>query len=497
MKFVIAGLGSIGQRHLRNLLRLGERDIVLLRTFKGKLSAGDLTDFPSETNLDAALSHRPDAVIVANPTALHMDIAIPAAEAGCHILIEKPISNRLEHIGYLKKAMKKSGARVLVGFHFRFHPHFQKVQALLKKGGIGRPLSAHAHYGDYLPDWHPWEDYRKGYSAREELGGGVLLTLCHPLDYLMWFLGEAVSLWKKTSKLSQLDIQVDDAAEVGFRFGNGGIGSVHLNYYQRPPAHRFEIVGTEGTIRWTQDDNILRIFSVKSGTWSAIPGPPEFDRNDMFLSEMRHFLEMVRANAPPICPLEDGERVLRLILTADQPGEGLLSEIDRARPFPKHVSAVVFDFDGVMTDNRAWVDEQGYEQVAINRSDGLGLALLRHEGEIEVIVMSTETNATVAARCRKLGIPVLRGLSDKAGALKQWMEERAIDPAQVIYVGNDVNDLPCFPLVGFTFAPADAHPEVRRRADYVLKYQGGKGAVREICDLLISRSLSVGNKGSG
>jgi len=293
--------------------------------------------------------------------------------------------------------------------------------------------------------------------------------------------------------LSQLDIQIDDVAEVGFRFANGGIGSVHLNYYQRPPAHRFEIIGTEGTIRWDQDDNTLRIFSVKSGNWSVMPGPVDFDRNEMFLSEMRHFLEVICAKAAPICSLEEGERVLRLILTADQPGEGYLSELGRGRPFPRRVSAVVFDFDGVMTDNRAWVDEQGREQVAVNRSDGLGLAILRRESNLEILVMSTETNAMVSARCRKLGIPVLQGLSDKAGVLKKWIEERAIDPAQVIYAGNDVNDLPCFPLVGFTFAPADAHPEVRRSADYILKNRGGKGAVREVCDLLVARNLSVRN----
>ena len=215
----------------------------------------------------------------------------------------------------------------------------------------------------------------------------------------------------------------------------------------------------------------------------------------MFLSELSHFLEVIRANAAPVCSLEEGERVLRLILTADQPGEGYLSDLRRGRPFPKRVSAVVFDFDGVMTDNRAWVDEKGREQVAVHRGDGLGLAILRRQTDIEILVMSTETNATVSARCRKLRIPVLQGLSDKAGALKKWIEERAVDPAEVIYAGNDVNDLPCFPLVGFTFAPADAHPEVRRNADYILKNQGGKGAVREICDFLLSRNLSVRNTG--
>ncbi len=318
------------------------------------------------------------------------------------------------------------------------------------------------------------------------MGGGVLLTLCHPLDYLLWFLGEATPCWKKTGKVSQLDIQVEDVAEFGLRFAHGCIGSIHLDYYQRPPAHRFEIIGSEGTIRWDQDDNILRFFSAKSGEWNIIPGPADYERNDMFLSEMRHFLQVVRGEASPAIPLEDGERVLRLALTPEHPMGDNVFPIGQGRPFPRLVSAVVFDFDGVMTDNRAWVDGQGHEQVAVNRSDGLGLATLQRESNIEILVMSTETSTTVSARCRKLGIPFLTGLRNKADALKSWIKERAMDPAQVIYVGNDINDLPCFSIVGCAVAPADAHPGVRSRADFILKNQGGQGAVREICDLLIS-----------
>ncbi|MFZ4439034.1 MAG: Gfo/Idh/MocA family protein [Syntrophales bacterium] len=489
MKFLIAGLGSIGRRHLRNLLHLGERDIVLLRSFKGTLSDDELRGFPVETDLGAALSRCPDAVIIANPTAMHLNIAIPVVEAGCHVLIEKPISNSLKDLDLLLAAMKRSNARLLVGFHFRYHPHFQRVRALLREGAIGAPLSVRAHYGDYLPDWHPWEDYRQSYSVREELGGGVLLTLCHPLDYLLWFLGDASPLWKNTSKVSELDIRIEDAAEFGFRFAQGAIGSLHLNYYQRPPAHRFEIIGSEGTIRWDQDDNMLRIFSVKSGEWTIIPGPADYDRNDMFLSEMRHFIEVARGETLPVAPLEDGERVLRLALTPDHPTGVYFSPFMQRRPLPRFVSAVVFDFDGVMTDNRAWIDGQGHEQVAVNRSDGLGLATLQRESNIKILVMSTETSATVSARCQKLGIPFMQGISDKANALKNWMQERAIDPSQVVYVGNDINDLPCFSIVGCAIAPADAHHEVLGRADIVLIKQGGQGAVREICDLLVARIL--------
>ena len=486
---MIAGLGSIGRRHLRNLLHLGEEDIILLRTFKSTLPDDELNGFPVETDLSVALSQRPDAVIIANPTAKHLNIAIPAIEAGCHVLIEKPISNSLKDIDLLHTALEKSKTRLLVGYHFRYHPHFQHTYALLREGAIGALLSARAQYGDYLPDWHPWEDYRKSYSVREELGGGVLLTLCHPLDYLLWFLGDATPLWKETSKVSDLDIKIGDMVEFGFQFAQGGIGSLHLNYYQRPPAHRFELIGTEGTIRWDQDDNILRVFSVKSGEWNIIPGPADFDRNDMFLSELRHFLLVVHGEAVPVAPLEDGERVLRLALSPDHPKGSRFLPIRHRRELPKLVSAIVFDFDGVMTDNRAWLDEQGNEQVVVNRSDGLGLATLQRETNILILVMSAETNAVVAARCRKLEIPFLQGISDKASALKNWIDECTVNPAQVVYVGNDINDLPCFSIVGCAFAPADAHQEVLSRADFILKKQGGQGAVREICDLLVSQIL--------
>lgn len=491
MKILIAGLGSVGQRHLRNLIQLGERDIVLLRTFKGTLSNDELSGFPVETSLGSALARRPDCVIIANPTAMHLDVAIPAIESGCHVLIEKPISNSLENLALLRAAMQKSSAKLLVGFHFRYHPHFQRVRSLLRAGDIGELLSAWAHYGDYLPDWHPWEDYRDSYSVRKELGGGVLLTLCHPLDYLLWFFGDAMPSWKKTSKVSKLDIQIEDAVEFGFRFEQGGMGRIHLNYYQRPPAHRFEIIGTEGTLRWDQDDNMLRIYSVKSGKWTILPGPDDYDRNDLFLSEMRHFLEVARGEACPVAPFEDGERVLRLALTPDHPAGNPVAPVRHRRPIPKSVSAVILDFDGVMTDNRAWLDEQGRELVAINRSDGLGLAALLRENNIFILVLSTETSATVSARCRKLGIPFMQGISDKAAALQDWMKERTVDPDQVVYVGNDINDLPCFSIVGCAFAPADAHPEVLGRADFILRHQGGKGAVREMCDLLMANTPST------
>lgn len=156
------------------------------------------------------------------------------------------------------------------------------------------------------------------------------------------------------------------------------------------------------------------------------------------------------------------------------------------RPLPEKVALLVMDFDGVLTDNRVWVDENGREMVAANRSDSLGLNLLRASG-VQAAVISRETNPVVAARCRKLNLPVMQGILNKADVLTAYLREHNIDPSQVVYLGNDTNDLECFPLVGCAVAVADAHPDVIRAADQELNLPGGHGAVRELCDRLLRR----------
>ncbi len=321
MKFLIAGLGSIGRRHLRNLLSLGERNILLYRTHQATLPDDDLAGFPVETDLRAALAHKPEAVIITNPTALHLDVAIPAAQCGCHLLLEKPVSHSLARLDELVEAVRRNEVRVLVGFQFRFHPSLKQVKKLIEQGAIGEPLSGRAQWGEYLPNWHPWEDYRLGYAARPELGGGVVLTLSHPFDYLRWFLGEVESLWAFTSHKG-LDMPVEDLAEIGLRFAGGAIGSLHLDYLQRPPSHQLEIVGTRGTIRWDNADGIARLAQVGpagiTGQWQEFVPPDGFERNRMFLDELRHFLAVIHGEAEPACTLQDGIMALKLALAARQ-----------------------------------------------------------------------------------------------------------------------------------------------------------------------------------
>ncbi len=315
MKFLIAGLGSIGRRHLRNLIALGEKDIVLLRTRKATLPDDELAGYPVETEIHEALrKHKPHAVIVANPTAFHLDVAIPAAQAGCHILLEKPVSHSMERLDILQAALEKSGSKVLVAFQFRFHPTLGKAKKLIENGGIGRVISAQVHFGEYLPAWHPWEDYRKGYAARSDLGGGVVATQCHSLDYLPWLVGEQVeAVWGFEGKLSDLEVDVEDTAKIGLRFKSGALGSLHLDFNQQPPEHEFRIIGTNGTVKWNLADGAARICRVGEKDWEVYPLPSEWERNVMFMEQMKHFSDVVKGKVEPSCTLRDGIRVQRLV----------------------------------------------------------------------------------------------------------------------------------------------------------------------------------------
>ena len=158
----------------------------------------------------------------------------------------------------------------------------------------------------------------------------------------------------------------------------------------------------------------------------------------------------------------------------------------RAPLLPDPVSALVLDFDGVFTDNYVMVSEDGHESVTCNRSDGLGLSQIK-QANIPIMVLSSEENPVVTARCRKLGLEYLQGSRDKRATLLDWLGRYGVNPANVIYVGNDANDLPCMELVGCSIAVNDAHPYVLRAAHIVLSKRGGSGAIREICDLILAK----------
>ncbi|MGV8026807.1 MAG: cytidylyltransferase domain-containing protein [Anaerolineaceae bacterium] len=157
------------------------------------------------------------------------------------------------------------------------------------------------------------------------------------------------------------------------------------------------------------------------------------------------------------------------------------------RTFPGKISLILMDFDGVMTDDRVWVDENGHEMVAAYRGDGMGISLVQQKLGIEIIVVSKETNPVVARRCEKLHLAYYQGIDNKTAVIDAILAERKLDKKEVVYIGNDINDLECFEKVGFRIAPADAHEVIKRAADLILHKSGGMGAVREFCDLVITK----------
>ena len=182
--------------------------------------------------------------------------------------------------------------------------------------------------------------------------------------------------------------------------------------------------------------------------------------------------------------LGDWARYEHLIMSGDL---DYVSPGRQRRPMPKTIKLLVLDFDGVISNNLVWTDQDGREMVAASRSDSIRIQALREAG-VETIILSSETNPVVAARAKKMGVEAIQGLGlqAKGPALKRLLEERGIDPAQVVHVGNDVNDLPVFEIVGWSVAVADAYPEVLRAADFILSKPGGGGAVRELCELILN-----------
>jgi predicted dehydrogenase len=165
---------------------------------------------------------------------------------------------------------------------------------------------------------HPWEDYRRSYAARDDLGGGVLLTLSHPFDYLRWLVGEVESVAAVEARQGVLGLSVGSCVDVNLRFASGASGHVHVDFVRRPTEHRVEIVGTEGTVVWNQEDHAARRYRPASGSWDTVRAPEGFERNHMFLEEMRHFLACLRGEASPICTLADGVAALTVALRAQE-----------------------------------------------------------------------------------------------------------------------------------------------------------------------------------
>jgi predicted dehydrogenase len=334
LKILIVGLGGIGQRHLRNLRALLGDDVEVLAYRVRKLSRVITPSLKIDADrdvereyqvrsfddLDAALEQKPDVAFICNPSSMHVPVALACVAAGCDLFIEKPLSDNLAGLVELKALVEKQARIVMVGYQLRFHPCFLRMQEIVRKGLLGNLLAVRASVGEYLPGWHRYEDYRQGYAARADLGGGVILSQIHEFDYLYALFGKATRLFSIGGHWSNLEIDVEDVASTLMQCEFAGRPlPVHLqqDYLQRPPQRRCEVLGDAG--KAILDFSALSVALYDEEGTAADPFTCEqLDRNQLFILEIQHFLDCVKTRSKPVVDLGEGTWSLKLALAAKE-----------------------------------------------------------------------------------------------------------------------------------------------------------------------------------
>jgi len=332
MKILMVGLGGIGQRHVRNLrtLMAADTDIIAYRyrdnpqvlTDQLEIEAGNsLTEKYSirvYATLEDAIFQKPDVVFVCNPSSLHIPVAIQAAQAGCSLFIEKPLSHTFENVEELIKLVETRNIKATVGYQMRFHPCLARLQSLLQDKVAGRIISVRAEVGEYLPGWHTYEDYRQLYAAKSDLGGGVILTQIHELDYLYWLFGFPTRIFSIGGHLSSLEIDVEDTADILMEciVENQVVPvSIHLDYFQRPPVRICEVLCEHGKILVNFREFSIKVFDT-SGNQIENISFENHGRNQLFLQQMKRFIEYLEGHSEMPVTLQDAANSLKIALAA-------------------------------------------------------------------------------------------------------------------------------------------------------------------------------------
>lgn len=322
MKFLVIGAGSIGKRHIRNLLAIGVEAssiaAVEVRPERAKEIKGTLKIKTVYRSLDAALKYsKYDTAFVCAPTHLHIPIGIKLAKKGVHIMMEKPLAHNLQGAQEFKDAVRKNKTVVLMAYIFRFSPLTKKVKELLEKKVIGRILYARGEFSEYLPDWHPWEDYRSFYMAKKSQGGGSILDQSHIMDLIHYLISGFKSVYAVNTRLSNLEIEADDFAEMVVALKNGVIASVHTDIFGREHKKYLEIKGEKGNILWDFYANEVRHYDAKTKSSHLYKKFP-VDFNLAYIEEIKHFIACCEGEAKPIATLDEGIETMRLILSAEE-----------------------------------------------------------------------------------------------------------------------------------------------------------------------------------
>jgi predicted dehydrogenase len=280
MKVLIVGAGSMGQRRLRDLVALEVEDIMLFepRVERCKQVAATF-DIAGFSDLEEALAQHPDTMFVATPPALHDIYVRKAIECRMHVFVEVPFSLSLELLEAIA-TLRKSSIVFGISHTIRYYPPFRIIYDAIHSGGIGKPLYVEYSLGNYLPDWHPHEDYRTFYASDVNLGGAGMDMLLHELHAIQWWLGKVDTVYASFSKLSTLDIRGSDNHNILLSFEGGARGFFHHDIIERGTVGRHvRIVGGDGTIEWHQNLPTIRVFDSASGYARHLPFSEATDWN--------------------------------------------------------------------------------------------------------------------------------------------------------------------------------------------------------------------------
>jgi predicted dehydrogenase len=317
---LVVGAGSIGQRHLKNLRALGVQELLACDPDRQRLEALKELQVAGFTDFAESLAvGKPEIVLICTPPVFHVTQSIDALKIGAHVFIEKPLSNSLENVDRLVDEARERGRVVQVGYNLRFNPGIGKLKQLIDDSVIGRVLWARLEVGQYLPDWRPSQDYRTSYSAMRELGGGIVLDASHEIDYAIWLLGKPMEVACMAGKVSQLEVDVEDCATLLLRFESGAQADIHLDFVQRSYTRCCKIVGELGTIEWDYSNGEIKIFDAGTARWET--QSYDFDVNDAYVAELRHFLDCIENRQEPIVDLKQGKLVLEVALAAKSAAE--------------------------------------------------------------------------------------------------------------------------------------------------------------------------------
>jgi predicted dehydrogenase len=310
---LVIGAGSVGKRHAANLASLGclisgvdpRRDRIAELGQRVPMVEGYGT-------VEEALRHgRFDAAVVASPPTAHVEQASACLRAELPVLLEKPVAPDLASALTLYDLAVRSDRPILLGYTFRWWEPVRRLKSLIEEARAGRVLRVSMVMAAHLADWHPWEPYQDFFMARAALGGGALLDESHFLDLMLWLFEWPAELGATVEKLSPLEIDTDDNVDVSVSLPSGPRVGIHLDLYSRPHERSIKVFGDAGTIEWNNEANHVRVFDSGVDTWQVEPFTCE--RNDMFVAEARHFLDMIHGGAAPLCTLRDGCRVLQLV----------------------------------------------------------------------------------------------------------------------------------------------------------------------------------------